>query len=74
MLYYGLILIIIIYDITYKKIRKGVNGRKRTFTFLQSHIKPEDKTIWFHCASLGEYEQGLPVFSELRRHYENNRL
>ena len=57
-----------------KKIRKGVNGRKRTFTFLQSHIKPEDKTIWFHCASLGEYEQGLPVFEEIKKLYPIHKI
>jgi 3-deoxy-D-manno-octulosonic-acid transferase len=57
-----------------KKIRKGVNGRKRTFTFLQSHIKPEDKTIWFHCASLGEYEQGLPVFEDIKKLYPNHKI
>jgi len=57
-----------------KKIRKGVNGRKRTFTILQSDIKPDDKTIWFHCASLGEYEQGLPVFEEIKKLYPNHKI
>jgi 3-deoxy-D-manno-octulosonic-acid transferase len=31
------------------------------FLYLRAKIKPSDKTIWFHAASLGEYEQGLPV-------------
>src|SRR5690606_39886723 len=31
-------------------------------------------TVWFHCASLWEYEQGLPVFKELRRHYKNHKI
>ena len=48
------------------KLKQGVDGRKNTFSKLKKAIKPEDKTFWFHCASLGEYEQGLPVFEALK--------
>ncbi|WP_435413502.1 3-deoxy-D-manno-octulosonic acid transferase [Psychroserpens mesophilus] len=51
------------------KIKKGVEGRKKTFEILKNHLIPNDKTIWFHCASLGEYEQGLPVFESIRKKY-----
>ena len=51
------------------KIKKGVEGRKKTFEILKNHLIPKDKTIWFHCASLGEYEQGLPVFESIRKKY-----
>lgn len=57
-----------------EKMKKGVNGRKKTFTLLKSQINPEDKTIWFHCASLGEYEQGLPVFEEIKNLYPNHKI
>ena len=57
-----------------EKIKKGVVGRKNTFSILQKNIKPTDKTLWFHCASLGEYEQGLPVFKVLRDHYKNHKI
>ena len=33
-----------------------------------------DKTIWFHCASLGEYEQGLPVFESIRKKYPSHKI
>lgn len=56
------------------KIKLGVQGRAETFTKLKSNIKPSDKTLWFHCASLGEYEQGLPVFSELQKDYPNHKI
>ena len=56
------------------KIKKGVVGRKSSFHILKSNINSKDKTIWFHCASLGEYEQGLPVFLELRKHYKNHKI
>lgn len=47
------------------KLKQGVNGRRETYKILKSSIKANDKTFWFHCASLGEYEQGLPVFEQL---------
>jgi 3-deoxy-D-manno-octulosonic-acid transferase len=43
-----------------------VLGRKNVLPFLQQNIKPEDKTIWFHAASLGEYEQGIPVIEKIK--------
>ncbi|SFZ90873.1 3-deoxy-D-manno-octulosonic-acid transferase [Flaviramulus basaltis] len=57
-----------------EKIKNGVAGRKRTFKTLQKSITEGDKTLWFHCASLGEYEQGLPAFKELRKHYSNHKI
>lgn len=56
------------------KLKKGVLGRQSTFDILKNNLKKEDKTLWFHCASLGEYEQGLPVFSELRNHYQHHKI
>ncbi|MCB0399850.1 MAG: 3-deoxy-D-manno-octulosonic acid transferase [Winogradskyella sp.] len=56
------------------KLKQGVIGRKETFKKLESVIKPEDKTFWFHCASLGEYEQGLPVFEALKIKYPNYKI
>lgn len=56
------------------KIKKGVIGRNQTFDILKKYISDEDKTIWFHCASLGEYEQGLPVFGALRKRYSSHKI
>lgn len=56
------------------KIKLGVEGRQHTFQILEQNIKPTDKTLWFHCASLGEYEQGLPVFEHLKAHYSNHKI
>ncbi len=56
------------------KIRKGNIGRSNTFDILKSKLTKNDKTLWFHCASLGEYEQGLPVFKALRKHYTNHKI
>lgn len=57
-----------------QKIKKGVMGRENTFKTLEKSLNPNDKTLWFHCASLGEYEQGLPVFKALRAHYKQHKI
>ncbi len=56
------------------KIKLGVDGRKQTFNALNDAINKDDKTIWFHCASLGEYEQGLPVFEEIKKLYPTHKI
>ena len=56
------------------KIKSGVIGRQNTFKTLKTALKKTDKTLWFHCASLGEYEQGLPVFTKLRTHRPNHKI
>lgn len=56
------------------KIRLFVDGRKTVFTTLQEKIKPGDKTIWFHAASLGEYEQGLPVMEKVRALHPGHKI
>lgn len=56
------------------KIKKGVTGRHETYNILKDKIASSDKTIWFHCASLGEYEQGLPVFEAIRKKYSSYKI
>ncbi|MFV0571972.1 MAG: 3-deoxy-D-manno-octulosonic acid transferase [Xanthomarina gelatinilytica] len=56
------------------KIKLGIAGRAHTFKILENKISQTDKTLWFHCASLGEYEQGLPVFRELRKDYPKHKV
>ncbi|WP_111660177.1 3-deoxy-D-manno-octulosonic acid transferase [Olleya aquimaris] len=56
------------------KLNQGVLGRAKTFEKLEKAIKKSDNTLWFHCASLGEYEQGLPVFNELRKVYPKHKI
>ncbi|MGV6830801.1 MAG: 3-deoxy-D-manno-octulosonic acid transferase [bacterium] len=48
-----------------KKLKSGNKGRARTFEILSNKLVPDAKTAWFHCASLGEFEQGLPVFEKI---------
>ena len=56
------------------KIKLFVDGRKPVFDILKDKIKPTDKTIWFHAASLGEFEQGLPVMEKIKAQYTNHKI
>lgn len=56
------------------KIKLFVEGRKVVFPTLEQKIKPSDKTIWFHAASLGEYEQGLPVIEKIKEKFPTHKI
>lgn len=56
------------------KVKLFVDGRKEVFPILQSKLSSNNKTIWFHAASLGEYEQGLPVIEKIKVHYPNHKI
>ncbi|WP_317236529.1 3-deoxy-D-manno-octulosonic acid transferase [Allomuricauda sp. F6463D] len=56
------------------KIKLFVQGRKRAFSILEEQLTPTDKTIWMHVASLGEFEQGLPILELLRTKYPEHKL
>lgn len=51
------------------KIKLFVQGRKDTFPILQKTIDKKKDVIWFHVASLGEFEQGLPVMEKIKAEY-----
>ncbi len=44
-----------------------VEGQKQTFDILNEKIDPKAEYIWFHAASLGEFEQGRPLIESIRR-------
>jgi 3-deoxy-D-manno-octulosonic-acid transferase len=57
------------------KARLWINGRKNIFPLLEKNFNHErKKTIWMHCASLGEFEQGRPLLEAIREAYPNYTL
>ena len=56
------------------KIKRGLEGRKQSLKIVKSKIKNEDGVLWIHAASLGEYEQGLPVLEKLKEKYPNHKV
>lgn len=51
-----------------------VEGRKTVFKTLSQQFSSSDNVIWMHAASLGEYEQGLPVLKEIKTHYPTYKI
>lgn len=56
------------------KMKLFIDGRKNTFLHLKKNISSEDKIFWFHAASLGEYEQGVPVIKELKTKFPEHKI
>ncbi|OYQ45624.1 3-deoxy-D-manno-octulosonic acid transferase [Flavobacterium cyanobacteriorum] len=56
------------------KLTLFVKGRKNVFALLEERVQPGNKTIWFHAASLGEYEQGLPVMERIRQEHPEHKI
>jgi 3-deoxy-D-manno-octulosonic-acid transferase len=57
-----------------RKARLIVLGRNKTFSILEKLRKPDEKIIWFHCASLGEFEQGRPVMESIREKWTGYKI
>ena len=51
-----------------------MDGRKNVLQHLEQKIQPKDKTIWVHCASLGEFEQGLPIIEQLKTNFTKHQI
>ncbi|MDP9961337.1 3-deoxy-D-manno-octulosonic acid transferase [Chryseobacterium lathyri] len=56
------------------KTKKGVEGRKQSLNKVKTVFSPSDKVIWMHAASLGEYEQGLPVLEKLKEKLPEHKI
>ena len=49
------------------KVRRMWHGERDAFRVLREQVDPKARYVWFHAASLGEFEQGRPLMEELRR-------
>ena len=50
-----------------EKVRKMWRGEREAFKILKQKVDPNAKYIWFHAASLGEFEQGRPLMDRIRK-------
>ncbi|GAB4285129.1 MAG: glycosyltransferase N-terminal domain-containing protein [Marinilabiliales bacterium] len=69
-LYYSAILISSIFN---KKARLWINGRKNFWNNFKNNL-PQGDIIWFHSASLGEFEQGRPILEQLKKKYPGYKI
>ena len=58
----------------HRKARAMVRGQHDTWRILREKINPNERYIWFHAASLGEFEQGLPLIERLRREHPSRKI
>jgi len=56
------------------KAKQWIDGRKNIFYQLNKTIQPNDNIYWFHCASLGEFEQGKPIIDEIKAKHEDIKI
>lgn len=70
-LYYTLILVASPFN---KKANSWITGRKHLFKNMNNKRKEHENIIWFHCASLGEFEQGRPVIEKLKALYPSKKI
>lgn len=69
-----LYLLVLIASMFKPKARLWIKGRKGLFAALRKHILPSDEVVWVHCASLGEFEQGRPLITEIKNRYPNKKI
>jgi 3-deoxy-D-manno-octulosonic-acid transferase len=69
--YYSIIVLLSPFN---KKAKLWLDGRKDWANELESSISPNYPTAWFHCASLGEFEQGRPLIEAYRENHPGHRI
>ena len=63
-----------IYSRFNEKVRKMWRGERAAFRVLKEKVDPEAKYVWFHAASLGEFEQGRPLMEQLRKEHPEYKI
>ena len=57
-----------------EKVRKMWRGERAAFDVLKQKVDPEAKYVWFHAASLGEFEQGRPIMERLHSEHPEYKI
>ena len=63
-----------IYSRFNEKVRKMWRGEREAFKILREKVDPSAKYVWFHAASLGEFEQGRPLMEQLRKEHPEYKI
>ena len=57
-----------------EKVRKMWRGERQAIRILKEKVDPKAQYVWFHAASLGEFEQGRPLMEQLRREHPEYKI
>ena len=71
---YVYLLGVAIYSRFNEKVRKMWRGEREAVRILKEKVDPEAKYVWFHAASLGEFEQGRPLMEQLRKDHPEYKI
>ena len=63
-----------VYSLFNEKVRKMWRGEREAFRMLREKVDPAAKYVWFHAASLGEFEQGRPLMEQMRREHPEYKI
>ena len=63
-----------IYSRFNKKVRTMWRGEREAIKTLREKMDPQARYVWFHAASLGEFEQGRPLMEQLRREHPEYKI
>ena len=63
-----------VYSLFNEKVRKMWRGERDAFRVLREQVDPSAQYVWFHAASLGEFEQGRPLMEQLRREHPEYKI
>ena len=71
---HGYLLGVMLASLFDKKVATMWKGERQAIDMLRSKIEPDARYIWFHAASLGEFEQGRPLMERIRRDYPEYKI
>mgnify|MGYP002524638759 FL=1 len=57
-----------------EKVRKMWRGEREAFKILKQKVDPDARYVWFHAASLGEFEQGRPLMERIRKEHPQYKI
>ena len=57
-----------------EKLRKMWRGEQEAVQVLRDKLEPDARYVWFHAASLGEFEQGRPLIEQIRKDYPQYKI
>lgn len=57
-----------------EKVRKMWRGEREAVKVLKAKVDPTAQYVWFHAASLGEFEQGRPLMEQLRKDHPEYKI
>ena len=65
---------VMLYSLFNEKVRKMWRGERDAIRVLREKVNPNEQYVWFHAASLGEFEQGRPLIEQMRQEHPEYKI